>query len=159
MAHRIHTLQHSYPGDHAGVAIMMQAVDDPLRHSLVLNARRTTSVRAITRRRDPVPVLQGYEVRRDGEVIALSLQLGARLPGLRRVTWLILRNSGGQRACFTGLHETAHEAYWDTWRDETAAAELRDRRAARARRRAPGGMDRRTAARLDAVALQGLSVP
>jgi hypothetical protein len=134
----------------------MQAVDDPLHHDLVLNARRTTNVRAITRRRDPVPVVQGYEIRRNGELIAISLELGAPLPGRRKLRWLILRKSGGQHAGFVGLRETAHEAYWDTWRDETADAELRDMRAERARRRLPAGMDRRTAARLDALALEGL---
>jgi hypothetical protein len=158
MAYRIHTLPQKHLGSHADITVTMQAVDDPLHHDLVLNARKTKDVRAITRRRDPIPVVRGYEVRRNGDLIAVTLELGAALPRYCRPTWIILTAGGNQKSYFIGLHETAREAYWEQWRQDGTAAELHDRRAERARRRLPEGMDRRTAARLDALALEGLGL-
>lgn len=157
MPYRIHVLPQRCLTDHR-VRVTMQEYDEPLHHDVVLNARRTKLVKAVTRRREPIRIARGFEVRRDGEVIGVLLEPYDRLPHFRHKTWLAISVEGPQPCCNVDLHCTAAELYWATWRAELTAIETRQRKAQRevlpeekaARRRAD---------RIDSEALAGLVSP
>lgn len=90
---RTHVLPLAYLGDKKARVTAVR-VDDPERHKLVLNTARTRFIRQLTREpkrfETPVRIRAGYEVRLEGELLALALNPDRRMPNLKAHYWLAI---------------------------------------------------------------------